>query len=238
MRNYKKEDEIMFEIIKPDWHWRINPNVSPLNLNKVDGIGLHHSDHQTADIWEIERWHLERDNRSWKGFGYNYAIGFQGEIYEGRGLNQGAGIENHNSHVISILFLGDYDDGSMYLNEVQINAGIWLIFEYLMPKLPNLNFVGGHKDWNPTACPGQYFDLDKFRWQIGQDIPKITIKENSLSENIQTEKTWQQETGEKAIDKLFNMNFINNPEVWKDKDLEHEYVPLWLFFEMLKRLKE
>ncbi|WP_185819589.1 hypothetical protein [Salibacterium salarium] len=31
-----------------------------------------------------------KNNKGWNGIGYNFWISFDGKIYEGRGLNQGA----------------------------------------------------------------------------------------------------------------------------------------------------
>jgi len=49
-------------------------------------------------------------------------------------------------------------------------------------------------------------------------------------------KSYTQNLGEQAIDELVAKGLLNNPDYWKAKDLEHENVPLWLFFEMTRRL--
>lgn len=46
------------------------------------------------------------------------------------------------------------------------------------------------------------------------------------------EKSWEQKLGEKAIDNLVAKGLINNPELWKSKDLKNEATPLWLFFKL------
>ena len=38
---------------------------------------------------KLESWHI---NKGWVAIGYNYWIGFDGKVYEGRGLNKGAGV--------------------------------------------------------------------------------------------------------------------------------------------------
>jgi len=150
-------------IVKPNWHWRLDPAVSPLKLEEVDSIALHHMAHPTADIWEIEKWHLDRDNRTWKGFGYNYWIGFDGSIYEGRGLNQGAGVLDNNSHIISIGFQGAYEPSTKYkcnsiMPEAQYLSGVELI-RYLRRLITTIKTIDGHKHWQNTSCPGKYFPL-------------------------------------------------------------------------------
>ncbi|MDD4779026.1 MAG: peptidoglycan recognition family protein [Tissierellia bacterium] len=53
-----------------------------------------------------------------------------------------------------------------------------------------------------------------------------------------TEKSWEQITGEKAIDELFKKGKLKNPDNWKAKDLVNENTSLWLFFEMINRLNK
>lgn len=59
-----------------------------------------------------------------------------------------------------------------------------------------------------------------------------------IEEQAQEKKSWQQAQGEKAIDALSNMDLLNSPEKWKEKDLENESTPLWLLFEMARRIAE
>ena len=73
----------------------IKQPLQPLNLKKVDSIALHHMAHPTADVKTVEDWHI---NQGWRAFGYNFWVAFDGTIYEGRGFNMGAGVENQNEH--------------------------------------------------------------------------------------------------------------------------------------------
>lgn len=148
-------------IIKPNWHWRVDPSVDPLNKSEVDSIALHHMAHPTADIWEIEKWHLERDNGTWKGFAYNWWVGFDGSIYEGRGVNEGAGVLNENGHIVSIGFQGDYDGLTKVMPYAQFKSGLEVI-QMVKGLFPNIKYVDGHNHWQNTSCPGKYFPLNKF----------------------------------------------------------------------------
>lgn len=145
-------------LIKPAWHWRFPPSDNPLVISDVDSISIHHTAHPSADIWEVERWHLERDNGTWKGFGYNWWIGKDGVVCEGRGFNEGAGVLNQNGHIISIVFQGDYHNTDKLMPPIQYASGIELI-KYLIPFLPNLQIIVGHSYFCGTECPGQYFPL-------------------------------------------------------------------------------
>jgi len=165
------------EIIKSNLKFR--EPLTPLNLNKVDSIALHHMAHPTAGINEIHQWHLARydtvngKKQYWKGFGYGYWIDFDGNIYEGRGLNYNAAVNNQNGHIVSIGFQGDYDKAKT-MPDKQYNAGIWLI-NYLKAKLPTVKVIDGHNHWNPTSCPGKYFPLAEMKRGESR-MPKTTYK--------------------------------------------------------------
>jgi major intracellular serine protease len=151
---------VKMEIKKANIKWRYP--LTPLNLKKVTAIALHHMAHPTADIPTIHQWHLQRDNGTWAGFGYNYWIDFEGNIYEGRGLNIGAGVAGKNSTVISIGFQGDYERVNKTMPDKQFEAGVWLI-NYLKNKIPSIKQVEGHKYWGGTVCPGRWFPLEEMK---------------------------------------------------------------------------
>ncbi len=141
------------QILKPNLQWR--GALTPLILSMVDGIALHHMDHPTADLWIVDGWHK---GNGWLGIGYNYFVDFQGNLYECRGLNEGAGVLGHNNHLINIGFQGDYNRVDKAMPEAQFRAGVELI-KYLKGIIPSVKTVAGHKTWNNTTCPGQYFPL-------------------------------------------------------------------------------
>jgi N-acetylmuramoyl-L-alanine amidase len=157
------------EIKKINFTWR-QPLI-PLNLSRVDSIAYHHMAHPTADIREVERWHLANDGGTWRGFGYNYWISKNGEIYEGRGLNVGAGVAGENGHIISIGFQGDYEKVDREMPVLQYNAGVWLT-KKLMKDIPIIKVIHGHKYWNKTACPGKYFPLAEMVTDVFRKEPE------------------------------------------------------------------
>lgn len=137
----------------------IKEPLKPLNLKKVDSIALHHMAHPTADVKTVESWHI---NQGWRAFGYNFWVAFDGTVYEGRGFNMGAGVENQNDHIISIGFQGDYHSNPTEMPDAQFNAGVDII-KYVLEKVPTITMTGGHKDFMPTACPGKYFPLKEMK---------------------------------------------------------------------------
>jgi len=161
-------------IQKANIQWR--GTLTPLNLTQQLHIALHHMAHPTADAYAVDEWHKKR---GWKGFAYNYWIGFDGTIWEGRGLNEGGGVKYKNSYIISIGFQGNYEpylkDSSGYaipyrteMPQAQYNAGIE-ICKYLVDTL-DIGVIGGHRDFQETSCPGEYFPLEKMRGDIYMDV--------------------------------------------------------------------
>lgn len=137
-----------------------------LDLSKVDSIALHHMAHPTADIKTVEGWHI---NQGWRALGYNFWVGFDGTVYEGRGFKLGAGVENQNGHIISIGFQGDYHSKETKMPDAQFNAGVDII-KYVLEKVPAIKKIGGHKDYMATSCPGQYFPLEEMKLLLRRDV--------------------------------------------------------------------
>ena len=155
------------DIIKPNIEWR--ERLIPLDLKKVDGIALHHMASKSWNFYDVHNYH--KNVNGWNGIGYNFWIGYDGKIYEGRGFNVGAGVGGHNSHVLSIGFQGDYENQKEMPKE-QFEAGVELI-RWLRTQLPNLKIINGHKYWNKTACPGKYFPLDKMILEAKKEETKM-----------------------------------------------------------------
>lgn len=153
----------------------IKGRLTPLTPSKVTGLALHHMA-TNADIKTIERGHI---NQGWSAIGYNFWVAFDGTIYEGRGFNQGAGVDKQNSTVISIGFQGDYHNKPVSMPDEQFNAGIDII-SYVKSKLPYIRKIGGHKDFMATACPGKYFPLDEM---IGGKKRSVKMIYNYIDEN-------------------------------------------------------
>lgn len=184
-----------------DWHMQIRNPLQHLNLARVDAIALHHMAHPTADIYEVQRWHL---NQGWRAFGYNYWVGFDGTIYEGRGLHMGAGVANQNDHIISIGFQGNYQSGIGIdvntMSDAQFNAGIDII-RWVQQQVPAATRIGGHGEFMATACPGDRFPLGEMKTlkkrKEGSAVPKTVYSLNNV--HVQVIDPWNFKI--KSVDK-------------------------------------
>ncbi len=106
---------------------------------------------------------------------------------------------------------GDQKLGILTITKLFIDKGLPVLF---------------HNEHSTKSCPGTSINKTQF------------IEEaRTLTLYVQKNKTWQQIMGEKAIEELFSDGKLSNPEEWKKKDLLKEHTPLWLFFEMMNRLK-
>lgn len=184
-----------------DWHMQIREPLQPLNLARVDAIALHHMAHPTANIYEVERWHL---NQGWRAFGYNYWVGFDGTVYEGRGLHMGAGVANQNDHIISIGFQGNYQSGIGIdvntMSDAQFNAGVDII-RWVQQQVPAATRIGGHGEFMATACPGNCFQLGEMKTlkkrKEGAAVPKTVYSLNNV--HVQVIDPWNFKI--KSVDK-------------------------------------
>ena len=159
-----------------------------LDLSKVDSIALHHMAHPSADVKTVEGWYI---NQGWRAIGYNFWVGFDGTVYEGRGFKLGAGVENENGHIISIGFQGDYHSKDVKMPDAQFNAGVDII-KYVLENVPAIKKIGGHCDFMATACPGKYFPLEEMK----------TLEKRSVEfyDTVESCPVWSQPYVKKAIE--------------------------------------
>ncbi|XP_044161291.1 peptidoglycan-recognition protein SC2-like [Bufo gargarizans] len=97
--------------------------------------------------------HHTRTNE-WCDIGYNFIIGNDGNIYEGRGWSKvGAHAKGSNSKSIGISFIGNFMSGLP--SQAAINAAKRLIQCGVNLKRIRRNYtLKGHRDVFNTACPG------------------------------------------------------------------------------------
>lgn len=216
-------DEVNFYLPK----LRLLGDLTPLNLNKVDSIALHHMEHKTATFYDVERWHVE-DNQ-WRAIGYNFWIDYDGTVFVGRGFNLGAGVGNHNSHVISVGFRGDYHESGQVMPEAQYEAGVALV-KWICSQVATVTKIGGHNSWNTTDCPGSDFPLMEMveesglEYEINENWPQsadeTTEKDSSVDENDGTVDSEDSDAADKQPEVDENEQTVeeNNTEGTENSD--------------------
>lgn len=103
---------------------------------------------QDFDVSDIRRWHLAN---GWKNIGYHFVIKLNGDIQEGRNIQQaGAHTKGYNQDSIGICYIGGCDkDGKPKdtRTEEQKNA-LYCLVKTLMKKY-GVSEVKGHRDYSP-----------------------------------------------------------------------------------------
>lgn len=160
--------------------------LTPLNLDGISAIVLHHIAAKTATVEQIHAWHLERDNRAWAGIGYNEYIRKDGTVYIGRGDNVGAHTKNINSRTYGISVEGDYDT-EKEMPKVQFDAVVERV-RFNKARFKNLIEVAPHKKFATTACPGKYYPLEEILKAIevqpkAKPVERV-LKQGSVGDDV------------------------------------------------------
>ncbi|XP_066296595.1 peptidoglycan-recognition protein SC2-like [Branchiostoma lanceolatum] len=156
-------------VTKSEWGSRAtNWNVM-LNL-PVPKVVIHHSAGATcstqstcsAQVRNIQSYHM--DGRGYSDIGYNFLVGNDGNVYEGRGWDRrGAHALNVNSESIGICFMGDFTGqkptaAAIAAAKSLISCGVSL------GKIRSAYSLYGHRDVGSTACPGNLLYDDVKSW--------------------------------------------------------------------------
>jgi len=136
---------------------------------KAMKIILHHSltkDSETVSWGAIRRYHKDM---GWQDIGYHYGIELLRDDYEiliGRMANEtGAHTKGYNKDSIGICFIGNFD--LIVPPKEAWQLGLKLV--RFLCKTYNINKtdIYGHRDFNSNkTCPGNLFDIDKFKKDV------------------------------------------------------------------------
>lgn len=137
-------------IIPTTLNWK-RPRV---NRSSTKYLIIHHAA-ALGSVYDIHNLHYNDPTSDYIGIAYNFYIRTDGSVYEGRGWNyEGGHTTNYNTQSIGICCEGNYDENHITIG--QLRSVIELGAEALR-RYPTITSIGGHNDYNATACPGQYF---------------------------------------------------------------------------------
>ncbi|XP_008543485.1 peptidoglycan-recognition protein SC2-like [Microplitis demolitor] len=155
-------------ISRQEWGARL-PKEPPMNLtiNPPAFIVIHHSGRGVgcttqalcqAQVRSFQDFHI--DFRKWDDIGYNFLIGEDGNVYEGRGWGiKGAHFPAYNARSLGICFIGNFD------KKIPAPAAIntaknFLDYAVTLGKLQSNYTLIGHRQGRSTTCPGdKLFEL-------------------------------------------------------------------------------
>lgn len=136
-----------------------NEELKPLKNPKK--IIIHHTHNPELTLLTTHKLHQERFK--WAGIGYNYLIENSSMIFEARGMYIGAHAKNHNFEAIGIAVVGNFDE--FLPSEEQLNSLIELCTYFMFKYDIEPSKVLGHRELSGVtkSCPGNKFNMDKFR---------------------------------------------------------------------------
>nr|AJQ21530.1 peptidoglycan recognition protein 1 [Mytilus galloprovincialis] len=158
------EDEISGDIsmvTRGEWRARLPKSIEfmekpVMNVLVHHTAGLHGEDTQMCSqiVRSIQNLHM--DDNKWDDVGYNFLIGEDGCVYEGRGWNKvGAHTLGWNKNSVAFAFLGNYNDRRpkpLALKALRGAISYGIKNGHISPYYT----LYGHRDKRPTDSPGNY----------------------------------------------------------------------------------
>ncbi|GFO44101.1 peptidoglycan recognition protein [Plakobranchus ocellatus] len=148
-------------VSRTEWNARATKSVTYLKNQPVQYAFIHHSaspaecltkDSCAAAVRGFQNYHM--DTRGWHDIGYNFLIGGEGTVFEGRGWDRvGSHTKNYNSVGLGFCFIGNFMTKGP--TQVQLNSAKQLLeCGVQLGKLEWDYTVRGHRDMKSTQCPG------------------------------------------------------------------------------------
>ncbi|XP_049879190.1 peptidoglycan-recognition protein LB-like [Pectinophora gossypiella] len=166
--------------------WGAQPARGFTNLNTpVPLVVIHHSSvpgacfNQNACSQAMRSMQNTHQNvNGWVDIGYNFAVGSDGLVYEGRGWNRvGAHAAPHNSNSIGIVLIGHWVSATPPALQLQTTQRLIALGVRLGFIRPQYSLIG-HRQVSATECPGQALFNQISRWP--NFTPNFQFEENDV----------------------------------------------------------
>ncbi|KYN04238.1 Peptidoglycan recognition protein 3 [Cyphomyrmex costatus] len=147
-------------ISRAEWGALPPKSQSNLKLKPAPYVIIHHSVGSGCEtqaicqlkVREFQRYHI--NNRGWTDIGYNFLVGEDGNVYEGRGWGKkGAHSKPFNSKSIGICIIGDYRNRTPKAAAVQAATNL-IAYGVENGEIKSDYKLLGHRQTWPTECPG------------------------------------------------------------------------------------
>jgi N-acetylmuramoyl-L-alanine amidase len=146
-------------VSRAEWGARRPTSIAPIS-RPVPRYFVHHTEGTvcttqaacSAVVRGIQNYHM--DSRGWADIGYNFLVGEDGNVYEGRGWDRkGAHSPLYNSQAYGVSIMGNFmhrnpNAAALKATQQLITCGISL------GKLRATYSLHGHRDGTCTDCPG------------------------------------------------------------------------------------
>jgi N-acetyl-anhydromuramyl-L-alanine amidase AmpD len=124
-------------------------------LSKITGIVVHHSASDYGGATEIARFHTI--TRGWPGIGYHFVISPDGTINQTNNIDSVSyHVGNSNTPTIGICLIGNLSKHPPTAKQLE---SLKELIAHLKTLLKKELTVKGHRDYNPTECPGKFMKL-------------------------------------------------------------------------------
>ncbi|XP_023167292.1 peptidoglycan-recognition protein SC1a/b-like [Drosophila hydei] len=151
----------VYVVSKAEWGGRA-PNYRVALGNYLNYAIIHHTAGNYCEtrascaqqLRNIQSYHM--DSLGWPDIGYNFLIGGDGAVYEGRGWNSmGAHAAEWNPVSIGISFLGNFNWDTLEPNMIASAQGL-LNDAVNRGQLASGYILYGHRQVSATECPGTH----------------------------------------------------------------------------------
>ncbi|KAJ8916771.1 hypothetical protein NQ315_005776 [Exocentrus adspersus] len=165
-------------ISRQEWNAAAPSSSKSLRENPPSYVVVHHSVTRMCNTTEdckllmksIQNTHM--NTNGWEDIGYNFLIGNDGNIYEGRGWGiHGAHAISYNARSLGICLIGNFEEYPP--SESQLQALRELIACSLEENklIEDYNLIG-HNQESATLCPGKYLYNEIKTWSHFNNNPK------------------------------------------------------------------
>jgi len=135
------------------WHSPIN--VSQLVIHHT--VSANNASDWAATVRSFHSYHV--NSLGWADIGYHWLVAPTGTIYQGRAHRPngntnviGTHAGGHNSYTMSVSFIGTYT--SVNPTAAALESAAQVLAWKSAERGISTNLIRGHRDYNPTACPG------------------------------------------------------------------------------------
>lgn len=156
-------------ISKTQWGGKA-PRIKTIAHDHLGYIVIHHSagaycnaiDSCKQQMINMQAYHM--NDLGWDDIGYNFGIGADGNIYEGRGFGLvGAHAVNWNRKSLGIMFIGNYNDHKPTATQIA-KAKELIAYGVSLGYLASNHIIYGHRQVGSTECPGNNLYTEIKTW--------------------------------------------------------------------------
>ncbi|XP_011197145.2 peptidoglycan-recognition protein LB [Zeugodacus cucurbitae] len=163
-------------ITRAEWGARTPTSVANFT-GPAPYVILHHSyqpgvcrteDACKASMRSMQNFHM--NSHGWPDIGYSFAVGGDGNVYEGRGYDVvGAHAPNYNSRSIGLLLIGNFMEELPPAPMLQV-AQDFIKYSMEEGHLRDDYILHGHRQVRNTECPGDALYAVIKKWPHWQDL--------------------------------------------------------------------